>query len=101
MGMFDYYVLQEDYRCPKCGQLLTEFQGKDSENALFVWKEGNEYPIDQRVVPESKISKEALRKESLPSSFRIYDFCKNRHETILDCEKLENNYWIKTLYNKA
>ncbi len=69
MGMFDWYKPKERTCCPVCKEVLEEWQGKDGDNALFVWQEGDVHPIDQKVDEDCAISKEDYVKFKLPRSF--------------------------------
>lgn len=72
MGMFDYYEPSPPIECPKCGQPMTGWQGKDVLPALFVWRQGVAAPIDQRVDPEVRALPERTATFRVSPTFWIY-----------------------------
>jgi len=96
MGMFDWYLPERPLRSPQNPSVeFTELQGKDGPNGLFVWKEGIQAPIDQRVDQECAIEEEARRRKKLPDTFEIYDFDEDGvcHVFLGICE---NGVWTRT-----
>jgi len=73
MGMFDYYIPKLKQHCPVCKKELIEWQGKDGDCKLFIWKQGKISPIDQDTDDEDyKLSRSELKKKRLPPEFIIY-----------------------------
>lgn len=58
MGMFDYYEPKPPLACPKCGDELEGWQGKDGPRGLFEWVQGSRGPSRQlsSTLPESRRS---------------------------------------------
>lgn len=79
--MFDWYEPSEEFTCAACGRPLGVWQGKDGPNALFVWRQGVASPVDQPIVPESRISLEKRAEERLPPTFRLSGWCEQHHRT--------------------
>lgn len=79
MGMFDWYRPRAEIQCPECGMPLKEWQGKDGPRALFVWSEGERWPIDQLVEEEWKLPEDERRKFELPIEFLIYSYDCDKH----------------------
>ncbi len=76
MGMFDYYEPDPDLNCPRCGQALDGWQGKDGDNALFVWKQNSPHPTEQCIDDEEiRLTKEDLLRFNLPEEFEFYTHC--------------------------
>ncbi len=100
MGMFDYYIVKELVKCQICKLKLSDFQGKDAANALFVWHEGERHPVNQCVAEESLLHCKSMKEFNLPKRFKIYSYCKNNHLTELECELNENFKWNKIYYKK-
>ena len=96
MGLFDWYEPTPAVLCPVCGQTLEGWQGKDSENGLFLWRQGHASPVDQLVDDDCRIDltiRETLR---LPQSFTIYTdgcACQRRIEAMCTCV---GNVWSRT-----
>ena len=60
MGMFDYYQPSEKIFCPFCNVELNEWQGKDADCALLLWKQGQSYPeYSALICEEMKIPKDS------------------------------------------
>jgi hypothetical protein len=76
VGMFDWYEPTPPLSCPRCAARLDEWQGKDGECALWVWREGHVDPVDQRVDPEWRSSGLAA---PLRARFEIYTTCSQGH----------------------
>ena len=77
--------------------VLEEWQGKDGDNALFVWQEGIAHPIDQRVDEDWAIPKEDYVKFRLPKEFSIYtNECNCPCFVVADCSTSEG-IWNKTV----
>jgi hypothetical protein len=97
MGMFDYYVPAGDHHCPVCDRPLREWQGKDGPNFLFVFAEGNRYPIDQRVDEEIKTPRDEMEANLLPRRFVIYSHdCPDHRPIDADCRTVDD-VWGETL----
>ena len=75
MGLFDSYVPDQDLKCPACGAQLSDWQGKDGPNALFIWKQGAAAPVDQLVSDDLAIPVEDRNNLRLPTEFTIYSPC--------------------------
>ena len=95
MGMFDWYKPAEDLQCPVCKVSLNKWQGKDGENALFLWSEGSAAPVDQPVEEEWKISEAARAQFRLPEEFEIYSYDCEKHRVTAKC-KTRSGTWCET-----
>jgi hypothetical protein len=95
MGMFDWYRPSGELECPVCGVVLKEWQGKDGPNALFVWSEGEEVPVDQPIDEDAKISEEARRAFRLPQEFQIYSYDCQSHRVLAEC-RTRDDIWSET-----
>ena len=95
MGMFDWYKPSGEIKCPVCGIALKEWQGKDGPNALFVWSEGEELPVDQPIDEDAKIPEEARRKFRLPEEFEIYSYDCQSHRVLAKC-RTKDGIWSQT-----
>jgi len=49
MGMLDYYEPNPELICPRCDRALSDWQGKDGESALLVWKQAVRHTAGQDV----------------------------------------------------
>ena len=96
VGMFDTYRPAKEHVCPACGTPLTEWQGKDAQCALFVWKEGIAFPIEHPVAEECQFSQEELAVKRLPDQFEIYSYDCPRHHPINARCKCTNGVWSVT-----
>src|SRR5262245_17977207 len=74
MGMFDYYEPRPAIACPRCGEVLSEWQGGDGPSALFVWQQGTRHPVDQRA-GDSNLLPHDWNKLELPRQFVIHAQC--------------------------
>jgi len=74
MGLFDYYEPSGPCDCPVCGTHLSEWQGKDGECALFVWRQGIAAPVEQRVDDDIACLPAVREQERLPTKFLIYSY---------------------------
>jgi len=79
--MFDYYEPVPAPVCPWCGAAFEVWQGKDGPNALFVWRQGDARPVDQRVEDESRTDPARLPEFALPDRFTIHGWCVSGHGT--------------------
>jgi len=95
MGMFDWYEPDPALSCPDCGTPLREWQGKEGENALFVWKQGKSSPVDQRVDEELKLPPEQLLSRCLPAEFEFYSYDCPRHRIIAQ-GKTRGGVWTES-----
>ncbi len=75
MRIFDYYELELDRSCPRCERVLSGRQVEDGENALFVWKQGVQQPIGQRVDKGVRLTVEQLARFRLPEVFSMATHC--------------------------
>ena len=75
MGMLDYFEPEPELHCPRCGLVLSGWQGHDGDNALFVWRQGSRHPIDQCIDEDYRLSAEELTRFTLPSKFTIETLC--------------------------
>ena len=82
-GLFDWYEPTDAFACGHCGSPLR-WQGKDGPKALFVWRQGQAAPVDQRgVAPESKMDAEQRATYRLPTTFKLLGICE-RHYHLTD-----------------
>lgn len=79
MAMFDWYEPSGDLRCPECESILVEWQSKDGACALFVWREGEAQPVDQRVDEDAKADLAVRASQRLPRQFEIYSYDCGQH----------------------
>ena len=93
MGMFDYYKLSEEIKCPTCGSELSEWQGKEGPCALFVWQQGCEFPVDQKAGDECNFSINERKAFHLPDSFEIYSYDCPNHQPVVALCACENGVW--------
>jgi hypothetical protein len=100
MSMFDWYKPATELRCPMCGNLLIEWQGKDGPCALFLWQEGVKYPVDQLAdAEEVRLSREERVRFTLPVQFTIYSYdCPDHHPIDAQCGTYEE-VWSSTVIN--
>ncbi len=84
MGMLDYFEPEPDLRCPRCGRVLIGWQGKEAENALFVWKQGVRHPTTQWVDEDCRLSEEELTRFTLPEEFTMVTDCTCSTKFLLD-----------------
>jgi hypothetical protein len=97
MGMFDWYEPASNLKCPKCGESLLEWQGKDAYNALLVWREGIAQAVDQRVPHGVKGVPSVIAALRLPSQFSIYSYdCSCRVPVEANCSAVEG-VWTSTV----
>ncbi len=75
MGFFDWYEPRPDLHCPRCDSILQDWQGKDGPCGLFVWRQGEPHPVDQRVDSDVQLPAEKLLSLHLPPQFIIYTEC--------------------------
>ena len=96
MGMFDWYQPAEKCACPVCGTPLQDWQGKDGPCCLFVWQEGEKYPINQRVDDEIRFSSEEMQQWTLPLQFWIYSYDCSDHRPIVALGITRDGVWTST-----
>lgn len=97
MGMFDYYEPQPPVQCEHCGHTIEEWQGKDDPNGLFVWRQGYEAPIDQKVDEDWKLSPQDLAKQRLPLKFSMMPSDANCRDCPReDMGHLTDGVWLET-----
>ena len=75
MGMIDYYEPEPRLACPRCGRVLSDWQGKEADNALFVWKQGVPCPTGKCIEEEFLLTADQLGRCTLPETFMIYTSC--------------------------
>jgi len=87
MSLFDYYRPSGRTKCPACGTLLREWQGKDGPRALFVWEQGEEHPIAQETDDQAmRWSVDDRKRFLLPPKFAIYSYdCPNHQPVDATC----------------
>ena len=92
--MFDYHEPVPVLVCPRCGAELREWQGKDGPSALFVWRQRERYPIDQRagdsIEPENRL------RFQLPRRFTISTNCCSREFLIDAVGEAPAGTWLTT-----
>ncbi len=96
MGMFDTFIPDPHISCPVCGALLSDWQGKDADCALFVWRQGLAAPIDQTVPEEARLTDAQRSTLRLPQAFEIYSYdcdCPFPVEAICTCT---DGVWDRT-----
>ncbi len=95
MGMFDEYIPYPPLNCPACGAKLEGWQGQDGPNALMIWRQGIDGPIDQAIDDEDvKLEPERLAAYRLPEQFSIYTTCCGRGFFIqADCTTKGEAWW--------
>ena len=93
MSLFDYYEPEPAQSCPVCGSRLVEWQGKDAECAMLVWRQGCHHPVGQKVDSDIAIADLESLNNSLPSRFLIYSFdCKCPFPVTAECTT-EHEVW--------
>jgi hypothetical protein len=70
VGMFDWYEPIPAPACPVCGDVPAEWQGKNADCLLFVWRQGVAEPVEWRVAEESRTDG-TQNDARLPASFSI------------------------------
>ena len=96
MSMFDYYRPASEQRCPFCGRVLREWQGKDGPNGLFVWVQGALFPAEQRVDEDIRVAPSALERLRLPVRFVIYSYDCPDHQPIEAVGTAPEGVWVQT-----
>lgn len=98
MGMFDWYVPERPITCPKCGDALDGWQGKDGPRLLLEWKQGRRSPADQIIDEERAMPPADWEGLVLPEQFEFYthcDSCFTRVNAVGLCEKqVWTRFWI-------
>lgn len=74
MGMFDSCIPDPPLKCPVCGALLPDWQGKDGGCGLFVWRQGFATPVDQAVSEDVRLTETELASRRLPNRFEIRSY---------------------------
>lgn len=97
MGMFDWFEPEPIVACPRCGEPVDGWQGKQGPCALLVWVQGVARPIAQRVDEDARLDDTQLATFTLPDEFEIYGECPNGHETILRCRCTDGIWTQATL----
>lgn len=96
MGVFDGYVPDPPLSCPVCASSLSDWQGKDVDCGLFVWRQGLVLPSKQAVPEEVTITDAELSTCRLPHTFAICSYdcdCPFPVEAIGTCS---NGVWART-----
>ena len=95
MGMFDWFVPSGAPRCPECGSVLAQWQGKDGPCALFVWEQGHAAPVDQ---PLGEFAIEVAEREQLrlPERFVIYSYDCEQHQPVEAVCACVDGVWSST-----
>jgi len=93
VGLFDWYELTEARSCALCGADLGEWQGTDGLCALFVWRQGHQHPVDQRVDAEVALSPGDRATATLPSEFVIHAYCSGGHRAWVACA-CRDEVWV-------
>lgn len=81
--MFDWYEPVPALACPVCQSPLTEWQGKDAANLLYVWRQDQAAPVDWRVDDEVQIPG-ASAAARLPATFSIAAWDDAGHEVVAE-----------------
>ena len=97
MSLFDTYEPRDVLRCPRCGEALARWQGKDGPCARFVWREGEAAPASQDVDPEVRYSDEARAEIRLPSTFVIYSYDCTEHAPTEADGRVVDGVWQTTV----
>jgi len=92
MGMFDVYEPVPALRCGRCRELLEGWQGKDGPCQLWIWRQGERYPIGQASDPEWRTTEVPAR---LPERFVLYASCGNGHPIEAEGEA-PDGLWVRT-----
>jgi hypothetical protein len=96
MSLFDYFRPAKQSVCPGCGRVLSEWQGKDGPNGLFIWSEGTAYPVEQAVPEEVQIDESARMALRLPERFTIYSYdCPDHRPIFAEC-RATSGVWSGT-----
>lgn len=94
VGMFDWYQPRA-IACPRCGAALVEWQGKDGPCALFVYREGDAAPVDQRVDDDARIAVTDRARFALSRSVAIYSYdCE--HAPVHAIARVVGGVWVET-----
>ncbi len=94
MGMFDYYQLSEKILCPVCNVELKEWQGKDADCALLLWKQGQSYPESSALLDEETEMPEEIRRTwRLPEKFVFYSYDCEKHCVYVEGQTV-NEVWV-------
>ena len=96
MGMFDSYLPDPPLSCPVCGASLSDWQGKDADCGLFVWRQGLASPSEQAAPIDLRITDAERSTCRLPRTFEIYSYdcdCPFPVEAIGTCS---NGVWART-----
>ena len=102
MGMFDYFDPDPELPCPACATPLTEWQSKDGLDALFVWRQGNPAPVEQRVDEEVRLLPEQLAQQRLPDGpLEFYTSCSNCEQRIDAWGVVQDGVWTSAIVETA
>lgn len=94
--MFDWYEPVPSLRCPFCDFVLTGWQGKQAAACLFVWRQGEARPVDQRVDTDARASADVVARAALPETFRIYTNCPNDGQPLEAVGRCTDGVWTET-----
>jgi hypothetical protein len=94
MGMFDYYQPGGKIQCPVCMVELKDWQGKDADCALLIWKQGQPYPdVSASRDEEIEFPEEVRRTWRLPEKFTFYSYDCEKHCVWVE-GRTENDVWV-------
>jgi hypothetical protein len=96
MGMFDWYEPRPHLTCPFCTAELSGWQGSDAENALFVWRQGEPHPVDQRADLDARIADNERIRFELPETFHIATACPNDGQPLRATGRCRSGVWAET-----
>ena len=97
MGMIDYYEPDPELACPRCDRVLSDWQGNEAENALFIWKQGVPHPTGQAVDEEVALLEKDLVQFNLPEEFTIYTHCTCSTKFLIEAVgKSVDGTWLQT-----
>jgi len=96
MSLFDTYIPAEILHCPVCNEKLSDWQGKDGPNGLFVWCENKKAPIAQNAA-DSNILDVDRAKFTLPEKFELYSYDCNCKYPVLAIGMCTERTWNRTI----
>jgi hypothetical protein len=95
MGLIDRYEPIPALSCPVCGKALTEWQGREEDALMFVWRQGCGSPVEWRVDDDMKAQKEGLVPPALPAVFGLTAWDEAGH-TVMAEGTAEDGVWTTT-----
>ncbi|MEM1415065.1 MAG: CPCC family cysteine-rich protein [Myxococcota bacterium] len=72
MGMFDVYEPKPELLCARCAKPLRRWQGKDGPCGLWIWRQGEAWPVGQQCDPQWRSSE---MPPPLPERFSLAASC--------------------------